>query len=209
MCVCVGLCTWVCAHMHGSSAQCEGTVGMGQEGYTIEWSLQSQKQWGVSPDVLIPGRPLKEGLDQRSPSWLAIHTQVPPQGPWVIILPSVSFTDAPKKMFTLILTYFFSPFLFHPERLLITFVFLRTWQKKSTESHKRLRWVWCDFLKYKCILQAFIFESVLVHYFISSCQTPPATPTPFLFYPLLLPPFRFSLRLNDHHIKGYDVRTAH
>lgn len=182
MCVCVGLCTCVCAHMHGSSAQCEGTVGMGQEGYAIEWSLQSQKQWGVSPDVLIPGRPLKEGLDQRSPSWLAIHTQVPPQGPWVIILPSVSFTDAPKKMFTLILTYFFPPSSFI-HSILFTFVFLRTWQKKSTESRKRLRWVWCDFLKYKCILQTFIFESVLVHYFIlSSTSNPPPLSSSIHYY---------------------------
>lgn len=45
----------VCAHMHGCDAQCEGTVGMGQEGCAVEWSLQSQKQWGVSPDALIPG----------------------------------------------------------------------------------------------------------------------------------------------------------
>lgn len=58
----------VCAHMHGSDAQCEGTVGMGQEGRSGEWSFQSQKQWGVSPGALIPGRPLKEGLDQRRPS---------------------------------------------------------------------------------------------------------------------------------------------
>ncbi|KAI9521717.1 hypothetical protein NQZ68_003872 [Dissostichus eleginoides] len=50
------------------AAQCEGTVGMGQEGCAVEWSLQSQKQWGVSPDGLIPGRPLKEGLDQKKPS---------------------------------------------------------------------------------------------------------------------------------------------
>ena len=61
-------CTCACAQMHGCAAQCEGTVGMGQEGCTIEWSLQSQKQWGVSPDALIPGWPLKEGLDQRGPS---------------------------------------------------------------------------------------------------------------------------------------------
>lgn len=86
--------------MHGSDAQCEGTVGMGQEGRSGEWSFQSQKQWGVSPGALIPGRPLKEGLDQRRPSWLAIHIQVPPRGPWVIILPSVSFTDPGNKMFT-------------------------------------------------------------------------------------------------------------
>lgn len=64
VCVCVGAWTCMCV----CSAQCEETVGMGQEGCTIEWSLQSQKQWGVSPDVLIPGRPLKEGLDQRRPS---------------------------------------------------------------------------------------------------------------------------------------------
>lgn len=95
------VCVWVCAHVCvRTCAQCEGTVGMGQEGCAVEWSLQSQKQWGVSPDGLIPGRPLKEGLDQKKPSWLAIHTQVPPRGPWVIILPSASFTDAGNKMFS-------------------------------------------------------------------------------------------------------------
>ena len=68
VCVCGCECAHVCVHMHGCNAQCEGTVGMGQEGCAIEWRLQSQKQWGVSPDALIPGRPLKEGLDQRRPS---------------------------------------------------------------------------------------------------------------------------------------------
>lgn len=64
----MGACTCAQMHVHGCAAQCEGTVGMGQEGCSIEWILQSQKQWGVSPDALIPGRPLKEGLDQRRPS---------------------------------------------------------------------------------------------------------------------------------------------
>lgn len=74
----VGARTCVCAHMHGSAAQWEGTVGMGQEGCTIEWSLQSQKQWGVSPDALIPGRPLKEGLVQRRPFLISnSHSSAP------------------------------------------------------------------------------------------------------------------------------------
>lgn len=62
---CVRACTNEYARLRGCAAQCEGSVGMGQEGCGIECRLQSQKQWGVSPDALIPGRPLKEGLDQR------------------------------------------------------------------------------------------------------------------------------------------------
>lgn len=68
VCVCVSACVCLCVQMHGRAAQCDRTVGMGQEGRAGEWSLQSQKQWGVSPDALIPARPLKEGLDQRRPS---------------------------------------------------------------------------------------------------------------------------------------------
>lgn len=35
---------------------------MGQEGCTIEWNCQGQKQWGVSPDALIPGRATQRGI---------------------------------------------------------------------------------------------------------------------------------------------------
>lgn len=122
---------------------------MGQEGCAIEWSLQSQKQWGVSPDALIPGRPLKEGLDQRRPSWLAIHTQVPPRGPRVIILPSVSFNGAGNKMFTPFLTFFSYP----PRPSSITsanhsHVYFSS-AEKSTGFCTRLHWVRCDFLQQK------------------------------------------------------------
>lgn len=77
----------------------------------------------------------------------------------------------------------FSPPSSFSHSILFTFVFLRTWQKKSTESRKHLRWVWCDFLKYKCIFRAFIFESVLVHYFIlSSTSKPPPLSSSIHYY---------------------------